>query len=442
MAYEYCLGHLCPSKMTFMGRAVELDPGGENQMRDTVSIIVPTFNEVNNINPLVEGLDKSLPLDYEIIFVDDDSRDGTVETINSLAQRYPVRLISRKNKRGLASAVVDGISAASGDRIVVMDADLQHPPEVVIDLVLALASNDLVIGSRYCPGGSPGEWKLSRKIISAVANLLALPLIPRVKDRMSGFFAFRKEVVNPDKLNAVGWKIGLEIAIRGQYRSVGEVPFTFAHRLRNESKLSRRIIVQYLNQLFRLYSYKFKILNFMMVGGIGYVINMAAYSLMTLNIHAAQTDFLGQHFYLAPFVISSLLAIASNYILNKVWTFKGWAERSKGSLRYLALALGTLVLDMAFLSLLVDVVKLAPIPAAALAILIVFILRFALASKFIWSRKIPAGSTASGLQTTNNRAIAGNITADSTGKLGTLKDFNHDEALVGSQHSTGKLARR
>lgn len=356
---------------------------------DEVSIIVPTFKEKENITPLVESLQKSLDsTKYQIIFVDDNSQDGTDGLVKTLEAFYPVTLITRVNKKGLASAVVDGISEASGNKIVVMDADLQHPPEVVPELIKALESHDLAIGSRYCPGGSAGEWKLSRKIVSAVANLLALPLVPKIKDRTSGFFAFRREVADLRSLDAVGWKIGLEVMARGKYGTVTEVPYTFVPRVRGSSKLSRRIIFQYMSQLFKLYLFKFKITNFMLVGGIGYVINMAAYSLMTLNLHSSnQTSFLGQHFYLFPFVLSSLLAIASNYILNRVWTFRGWVEHRLGSLRYLLMALGTLLLDMFFLGLLVDKAGMAPIPAAALAILIVFIVRFAIARRWIWSEK-------------------------------------------------------
>jgi dolichol-phosphate mannosyltransferase len=353
-----------------------------------VSIIIPTYNEQDNIQPLVEKLNSSLKqYNYEIVFVDDNSRDGTAETINNLSSTYPVRLIERKNKRGLASAVVDGIKATRGEEVVVMDADLQHPPEVVPGLIQTLKDHDLAVGSRYCKGGSPGEWKYSRKVVSTVANLMALPLAPGVKDRMSGFFAFRRQTVNPDSLNPVGWKIGLEVIARGHYKAVTEVPYTFEPRQRGTSKLSRRIIWEYLKQLVQLYLNKFQITNFMIVGGIGYIINIAVYSLLTLNMKSTQSTFLGQHFYLAPFVASSLIAITSNYLLNKAWTFKGWKEKRMGGLRYLIMALATLLLDMAFLALLVDWGGMQPIPAAALAILIVFIVRFLIARKWIWAQK-------------------------------------------------------
>ena len=225
-------------------------------------------------------------------------------------------------------------------------------------------------------------------MISAVANLLALPLAPRIKDRMTGFFGFRRETVNPDGLNAVGWKIGLEVMAKGRFKSVTEVPYTFAVRERGASKLSRKIMGQYIKQLAMLYLNHYQISNFMIVGGIGYLINIGIYSLL-LNVPFFSNGFVlpGNHYYLFPFVLSSLVAIVSNYILNKIWTFRGWKENRFGGLRYLAMALATLVLDLAFLWLMVDIGHVPPIGGAAIAILIVFIVRFLIAKKWVWVRE-------------------------------------------------------
>jgi dolichol-phosphate mannosyltransferase len=362
-------------------------------LNDSVSIIIPTYNEADNIVPLVEKLHSCLSgYKYEVVFIDDNSRDGTADIISTLSHKYPVRVIVRKDKKGLSSAVVDGMKQANGEFMVVMDADLQHPPEVVPNMLKALESNDLVVASRYCKGGSPGEWTLSRKIVSFVANLLALLLAPRIKDRTSGFFGFRRTAVDHTSLNSLGWKIGLEVMVRGRYNSVTEVPYTFALRTRGSSKLSKRIIWEYIQQLVQLYFYKYRILNFMLVGGIGYAINMLTYWPLTL-VFETEVSFLGQHFYLPPFVISSLLAIISNYSLNKIWTFRGWTEQRLGFLRYLSMALVTLLGDMVLLFVLVDFVGMAPVPAAALAILIVFIIRFIIASKWVWSEKSSASTS-------------------------------------------------
>ena len=137
-------------------------------MSKLISIIVPTFNEKDNVVPLVERVHQVLSnYDYEILFVDDDSSDGTAEIASSLSPRYPVRIIVRKNKRGLASAVVDGIQSAGGEIIGVMDADLQHPPEILPDLLARIQDKaDIAIASRYVPGGACQGWSLTRKIIS------------------------------------------------------------------------------------------------------------------------------------------------------------------------------------------------------------------------------------------------------------------------------------
>jgi putative flippase GtrA len=147
-------------------------------------------------------------------------------------------------------------------------------------------------------------------------------------------------------------------------------------------RLSWRFILLNAQNLF----HRFQILNFMVVGGIGYAVNMLTYWPLTL-VFKNEVSFLGQHFYLPPFAISSLIAIACNYELNKRWTFRGWSENRLGSARYLTMALATLVIDMAFLYLLVQYLKLPPVPAAALAILIVFIIRYTIARKWVWSNK-------------------------------------------------------
>jgi len=356
----------------------------------SVSIIVPTYNERDNIAPLVERIHRTLHDDHhEIVFVDDDSRDGTADVAKSLMDKFPVKVFVRKNERGLSSAVVYGLKQATSDFVVVMDADLQHPPETLAPMLAALQKNDLVVASRYTKGGSPGNWPLTRRIISFVANLIALPLAPRVKDRMSGFFGFRRTSVNAEKLNALGWKIGLEIMVRGNQRSVSEVPYTFERRVHGSSKLSRNIIFQYLRQAISLYFHKYRIINFMMVGGIGYVINISLYSALTLIPALKSYEFnqVGETYYVPPFVLSSLVAIVSNYLMNRAWTFRSWTEHRAGFGRYMLMAIVTLVLDTGLLFAFVEKGNLPPQPAAALAILIVFVARYLIARSWVWSQK-------------------------------------------------------
>ena len=197
-------------------------------MAKDFSIIVPAYKEKDNLEALIERIHRNLSnISYELVIIDDNSADGSEELVAGLSQKYPVKIIVRKNKRGLASAVVDGIASVDSENIIVMDADLQHPPEVLPAIVKALENHDFVMASRYIKGGSPGEWKLSRKIVSRVATLLALPIAPKVKDPMSGFFGFKRAAVDTASLSPTGWKIGLEILVRSKFKAVTEVPYTF-----------------------------------------------------------------------------------------------------------------------------------------------------------------------------------------------------------------------
>ena len=149
-------------------------------MNKDVSIIIPTYNERDNITPLVQRIDRALSnYEYEIVFVDDGSRDGTVELITQLSREYPVKVEVRKNKKGLASAVVDGLRYANGQIVTVMDADLQHPPEVIPKLLQEVTGGaDIAIASRYVKGGGCQGWGIVRRVISKGAIFLAHLLLP------------------------------------------------------------------------------------------------------------------------------------------------------------------------------------------------------------------------------------------------------------------------
>ncbi|HEY7090233.1 MAG TPA: polyprenol monophosphomannose synthase, partial [Tepidisphaeraceae bacterium] len=180
-----------------------------------------------------------------------------------LSDQYPLRLIIRRQPRdGLAGAVLLGMSHAGGEILVVMDADLQHPPRRLPDLLAPLDGGeaDFTLGSRYVPGGSTGEqWGLTRKINSRVATLLARPFAGRVLDPMSGFFALKRSTFEQAKpsLNPLGYKIGLELMCKCDVRNVVEVPIHFAERARGKSKMSLREQVRYLKHLGRLYEHRF-----------------------------------------------------------------------------------------------------------------------------------------------------------------------------------------
>jgi dolichol-phosphate mannosyltransferase len=186
---------------------------------------------------------------WELIIVDDGSPDGTADLAESYADVHPVRVIRRPGKAGLASAVLAGFTQARGDVLLVMDADLSHPPEAVPKLVSAIESGaDLAVGSRYVSGGGTEDWPLKRRIVSRAACLMGNTLVP-IRDCTSGFFAIRKSAIDGVKLNPIGFKIGFEVMARGRYKKAVEIPYVFRDRELGKSKFGRREILQYLVQL-------------------------------------------------------------------------------------------------------------------------------------------------------------------------------------------------
>jgi dolichol-phosphate mannosyltransferase len=186
---------------------------------------------------------------WELIVVDDGSPDGTADLAESYADVHPVRVVRRPGKAGLASAVLAGFAQARGDLLVVMDADLSHPPEAVPRLVAAIVEGaDLAVGSRYVKGGGTEDWPLKRRVVSRAACLMGNLLVP-IRDCTSGFFAIRKSAVDGVKLNPIGFKIGFEVMARGRYKKAVEVPYVFRDRELGKSKFGRREILQYVVQL-------------------------------------------------------------------------------------------------------------------------------------------------------------------------------------------------
>ncbi|MBL8885070.1 MAG: polyprenol monophosphomannose synthase [Phycisphaerales bacterium] len=222
-----------------------------------VSVVVPTFREAANIAELVGRIERAVP-DSEIIIVDDNSNDGTDDVVRGLV-RSRVRLHVRTAERGLSSAVIAGCRLARAPHIVVMDADLSHPPESIPAMLAELGSGgDFVIGSRYIAGGSTDSaWTFFRRINSLFATALARPLT-KLSDPMSGFFAMRTaDFKATQDLNPIGYKIALEMLVKGPFRSPREVPIHFADRKRGESKLSLKEQIRYIRHLARLYRFKF-----------------------------------------------------------------------------------------------------------------------------------------------------------------------------------------
>jgi dolichol-phosphate mannosyltransferase len=248
--------------------------------------------------------------------MDDDSRDGSEELVASLGLPW-VKLVTSKTNRGLSHAVLDGIELSTGHTLVVMDADLSHPPEKIPELLAALDQGmDVAVGSRFAAGGSTADdWGLFRWLNSRIATLLALPLTT-LSDPMSGFFAIRRSTVLAGRdFNPVGYKILLELIIKCRCRRVLDVPIHFDNRLYGKSKLSFREQLKYIQHLRRLYIYKYgtwsHFLQFVVVGASGLAVNLGA---LTLLLHAGVAE--------KPAVaISIATSMVTNFALNRRFSF-------------------------------------------------------------------------------------------------------------------------
>ena len=234
---------------------------GAKTMENFVSIVIPTFNEAENIRELVPLIEKALadkPYGHEILVVDDDSPDNTWEVAGRMSSKYPLRVIRRKREKGLASAVLRGFKESRGNILGVMDADLCHPPEAIAPLVDEIIENgrDMAIGSRLTEGGRVEDWPVHRRLTSFSGRILARPLTP-VKDIMSGFFFLRRKAIEGARLTPRGYKIGLEILVKGSAANIIEHPIVFKNRYRGKSKLNFKIHFEYMVQLADLYVYKF-----------------------------------------------------------------------------------------------------------------------------------------------------------------------------------------
>jgi dolichol-phosphate mannosyltransferase len=218
-----------------------------------LSIVVPTYNERDRLPDLVAAVFEaytSANLEAELIIVDDNSPDGTGALADELATRHRLQVIHRRGKLGLGTAVIEGFEAATAPIVGVIDADLSHPPLLLPKMLAVMRESgaDLVIGSRYIPGGGTRNWPFGRLALSRLACLLARPLTP-VKDATSGFFLIRRDLARGVRISAGGFKICLELLVRGRPSSVAEVPYVFEGRTAGESKMNFKEALGYLEQL-------------------------------------------------------------------------------------------------------------------------------------------------------------------------------------------------
>ena len=303
-----------------------------------ISLVLPTYNEAASVQEVLRRASDVLRAageQFELIVVDDSSPDGTAEFAQALADELPVCVVRRVRRSGLALAVVDGWKVACGEVLGVMDADLQHPPEVLTSLVTALRNEnvDLVIASRSGPGGGTADWSWGRRLMSWVAMHVAACVLPwtlaEVRDPMSGMFLVRRRALQGVRLEPAGYKILLEVLAKGRYREFTEVSYVFGPRGRGNSKLGARQSLEYVLHLARLArstGQSQKWMRYAAVGFMGALINVGA------------CFFLVQRAGWPPglaLAVTIQLALLSNFLWNKVLTFRSaarWPGNGRGIL--------------------------------------------------------------------------------------------------------------
>ncbi|CAN5128661.1 glycosyltransferase family 2 protein [soil metagenome] len=312
-----------------------------------LTIVIPTLNEAENVLKLFERLNLTLAgRAWEAIFVDDGSTDGTAETLTDLAQRdRRVRLIRRFGRRGLSSAVMEGMLASTSPLLAVIDADLQHDETILPQMLDAILSgnHDLAVGTRYASGGSIGAWASHRARISRLATRLATWVIKTpLSDPMSGFFAIRRDVLlqAAPRVSGIGYKVLLDlVASSGRSLRVAEIPYCFRNRSRGESKLDSLVALEYFEMLLDKSIGRWipaKFILFGMVGALGLLVHLAVLALATgpidLGFRSGQT-------------LAVITAMTFNFFLNNRLTYRDRRLVGLGFLRgllsfYLICSLG------------------------------------------------------------------------------------------------------
>jgi len=375
-----------------------------------VSIIIPTYNESQNILKILKSIEDNLPENTkaQTIVVDDNSPDGTGKLVEEYLQNvkrianHTIEVINRKTKDGLSSAILKGIQFATGNTIVVMDSDLSHPASLLPKMIDALKhpKYDIVIASRYVNGGAIVGWTRKRKFLSKLATVIAKRgLGVGAKDPMSGFFAFKKPVIQGLSFDAIGYKMLLEILVKAKNASVLEIPYTFTNREFGKSKLDSKIAFGYLKAVWKLYrygkdavreekrasvSFLSKAGRFYSIGAVGLAINYLVSSLFS--------GVVSNMWYLHATIIGIAVSMSGNFILNKIWTFEDRNFEAKHTaIQYTKFigfsSLGALA-QLAMVYLLVDHYKIDYPIALVLAVATSALSNFILNKKWTFKEKV------------------------------------------------------
>ncbi|MEM7726529.1 MAG: glycosyltransferase [Cyanobacteria bacterium P01_A01_bin.45] len=373
------------------------------------SLVIPTYKERDNIGKLIEILssllDENIPGKYELIVVDDDSPDQTWAFAESLVSKYPqLRVMRRQQEKGLSSAVIRGWQIARGEVLGVIDGDLQHPPQMLWEMLQKMRGGkaDLTVASRHVEGGGVSSWSVVRRFLSRGAQLLGLILLPRVigrvSDPMSGYFMVRRECIAEIILNPVGYKILLEVIARGEINHIAEVGYVFCERQQGKSKVTSKHYLDYIHHLIKLRfatksmkpsqrSFSFplrRFISFGLVGLSGVFVDMTILYLLndssTLSLPLTISK-----------IIAAFFAILNNFLWNDIWTFrdisgqqKGWSQRLKRFLKFNVICLAGLVINVFVLNILVKFVVNNAYIANLIAIAFTTIWNFWINLKLSW----------------------------------------------------------
>ncbi|MGB6296096.1 MAG: glycosyltransferase [Rivularia sp. (in: cyanobacteria)] len=372
------------------------------------SLVIPTYLEAGNINRIVKTLisllDESIPGDYELIIVDDNSPDGTWEVALSMTSQFPqLQVMRRENERGLSSAVIRGWQNSRGQILGVIDGDLQHPPHILLQLLNAIQSaSDLAVASRHVNGGGVSSWSFIRRLLSRGAQLLGLIILPRVtgrvSDPMSGYFMVRRSCIEDIAFNPIGYKILLEVLGRGKVDKIAEVGYVFCERQDGESKVSWKHYLDYIRHLLRLRFSSEKVeklsqrwgfpigkfIRFGLVGLSGVFVDMTILYLLsdpnTLALPLTRSK-----------IIAGEVAILNNFLWNDAWTFadvamqqKGLKQRLKRFLKFNIICLAGLAINVLVLNLVFNFVIFNRYIANLIAIAVATVWNFWVNLKLSW----------------------------------------------------------
>lgn len=372
-----------------------------------LSVVLPTYNESQNIAKMLDSIAETLPADSvaEIIVVDDNSPDGTGDIASRHATgngKVRVQVIRRPGKLGLSSAILAGVQLAAGDIVVVMDGDFSHPPHAIPAMVEELQGSkyDIVVASRYVKGGSVIGWPFKRRLMSKGATKIAqVGLGIDVNDPMSGFFAFRRRIIEGIKFDAIGYKMLLEILVKAKGARVKEMPYTFINRRAGASKLDSTVMFDYVRAVWRLYRYGRSVApgerrtsvrflskagRFYTVGATGLLVNYIS----SILFNAV----LPELWYIYATIMGIVFSMTSNFILNKLWTFEDMDFNPKKTTLQYGMFLGFsslgALIQLGMLYALVENYSLDYPPALILAVATASVGNFVLNKKWTFKEKV------------------------------------------------------